>query len=129
MGRQKWDFAKMSRSLYADAENQRVVQVQQHPAEASILRRNASPGSSTAAPRPRSAHSPSRGPDRSAVLRDAEAMHTVRTAQEEKLTMALKSCFELYNRWEGGVNRGRMDKMRFQKVLRCAHPVSSRFAR
>lgn len=56
---------------------------------------------------------------RAAILSDSEAMYKVRTAQEEKLTMALKYVFELYNRWEGGVNRSRMCKMRFHKVLRC----------
>jgi hypothetical protein len=47
-------------------------------------------------------------------------MHLVRTAQEEKLTMALKYVFELFNCWEGGVNRSRMSKIRFHKVLRYA---------
>lgn len=56
----------------------------------------------------------------SMVLDDADAMWEARCAQEEKLTMALKYSFEQFNLYEGGVNRSRMDKMRFHKVMRCA---------
>ena len=60
-------------------------------------------------------HSPER---RAAVLDDAAAMWEVANAKEESLTVALKYTFEQYNTWEGGVNRSRMDKIRFHKVLR-----------
>lgn len=67
-------------------------------------------------------HTRSRGEplQRSLVLGDADAMWEARCAQEEKLTMALKYAFEQYNIWEGGMDRSRMDKMRFHKVMRCA---------
>lgn len=102
----------MARSFYDDASNQRVTDVIQDPKKASLLR-------------PESGHHNSnmhRGHEvnRAAVLQDSEAMHTVRTAAEEALTMALKFVFEKYNRWEGGVNCSRMDKMRFHKVFRYA---------
>jgi hypothetical protein len=130
----------MSRYFYDNDENHRIAQVHADPAQASILRKDADAGSAApaqlahaasvagggvlaAAARARSA----RGADRSAVLHDSEAMSRVREAQEEQLTMALKHVFELYNRWEGGVNRSRMNKMRFHKVFRCAFPTLSRY--
>ena len=113
----------MARSFYDDAENRRIVEIHENPTGASLLRSVVADAvrasmAPVAAPSPPAVES--RGANRSAVLSDSEAMHKVRMAQEEKLTMALKYVFELYNRWEGGVNRSRMCKMRFHKVLRCA---------
>lgn len=127
----------MSRYFYDDTENQRIAQVHADPAQATMLRSGTDVDSALASPLAHAASVPAgaranllaapaargasaRGANRSAVLNDSEAMHRVREAQEEKLTMALKHVFELYNRWEGGVNRSRMNKTRFQKVFRCA---------
>lgn len=115
--RRQWDFTQTSRSFYDDADNQRLAEVQQEPALASLLQPREPSGRS---------HSPAAAGgrlDRAAVFRDSLAMHKVREAPEEKLTMALKYVFELFNCCDGGVNRSRMNKIRFQKVLRCA-PVA-----
>jgi hypothetical protein len=101
----------MARSFYDSSENKRVTEVVENPNRASLLREL--PDS------PKHCHG--KGMNRSAVLHDSEAMHRVRLAAEEKLTMALKYVFGLYNKWEGGVNSSRMDKMRFHKVFRCVH--------
>jgi hypothetical protein len=110
-----WHFQKLARSFYDDSANQRVVEVIQDPTKATLLR-HASGDALRACPHA----AKNRSMDRSEVLHDSEAMHTVRTAAEEALTMALKFVFEQYNKWEGGVNSSRMDKMRFHKVFRCA---------
>lgn len=96
----------MARSFYDDPSNARVTAVISSPAKASLLRRVTDTVQRS-------------GASRTSVLQDSDAMHCVRLAQEEKLTMALKYVFEQYNRWEGGVNSSRMDKIRFHKVLRC----------
>lgn len=105
----------MARSFYDDPENARVTAVTQNPGTATLLKRDTD------------MLRQGRSGSRMAVLQDSEAMHCVRLAQEEQLTLALKYVFEQYNKWEGGVNSSRMDKMRFHKVLRCAlvvvHPV------
>jgi hypothetical protein len=111
--RKQWDFSGLARSFYDDNQNKRLVEVQTDPAQASLLRTT---GESSAV----KDGNHQRVVDRSAVFRDSEAMHLVRTAQEEKLTMALKYVFELFNCWDGGVNRSRMNKIRFAKVLRYA---------
>lgn len=95
----------MARSFYDDPINARVTTVIKNPHQASLLLRASQ----------KSQHISS---TRTAVLQDSEAMHCVRLAQEEKLTMALKYVFEQFNKWEGGVNSSRMDKIRFHKVLR-----------
>jgi hypothetical protein len=103
----------LARSFYDDAQNKRLIEVQSDPARACLLRADCESD-----PAIDSNH---QGVvDRVAVFRDSEAMHLVRTAQEEKLTMALKYVFELFNCWDGGVNRSRMSKIRFHKVLRYA---------
>ena len=113
-----WHFQKMARSFYDDVGNKRVTDVIQDPTKASLLR--PVPGC------PHSGrHRKGREVNHSTVLQDSEAMHTVRTAAEEALTMALKFVFEQYNKWEGGVNSSRMDKMRFHKVFRCVHGDSA----
>lgn len=96
----------MARSFYDDPENSRVTAVIASPCKATLLRRAA--GTTRRS-----------GASRTAVFQDSEAMHCVRLAKEERLTMALKYVFEQFNKWEGGVNSSRMDKMRFHKVLRC----------
>lgn len=103
----------MARSFYDDVGNKRVTDVIRDPTKASLLRPE--PGFVQSAK-----HRRGHEVNRPTVLQDSEAMHTVRTAAEESLTMALKYVFEQYNKWEGGVNSSRMDKMRFHKVFRCA---------
>jgi hypothetical protein len=100
----------MATSFYTDAENSRLTELYQHPERASLLRRDMS----------ESAIEPIKGLTRASVYHDSEAMHLVRCAQEERLTMALKAVFENYNVWDGGLNRGRMNKVRFHKLFRCA---------
>lgn len=111
--RKKWDFHKAATSFYDDPANARVTAVIAHPGTATLLRKPEASGTSG-----------QRG-SRTAVLQDSEAMHCVRVAEEAQLTSALKHVFEEYNRWEGGVNSSRMDKIRFHKVLRCAADSAS----
>lgn len=109
----------MARSFYDDPENSRLTAVLANPCKATLLRRAADT-------------TRRRGATRTAVFQDSEAMHCVQLAQEETLTMALKYVFEQFNKWEGGVNCSRMDKMRFHKVLRCgivSNPIHHQPAR
>ena len=114
--------------FYDEPANKRIVDVHNNPSQATILRKDTAANSDLTGSRPQ-AHGSMAGTDkwrraskratRNAVLHDSEAMQRVREAEETKLTMALKHVFEEYNRWEGGVNRSRMDKPRFHKVFRC----------
>lgn len=121
--RKRWDFTQTSRSFYDDEANQRLADVQREPEQASLLQPR-EPSIRSRSPSASAGHV-----DRAAVYRDSLSMHKVREAPEEKLTMALKYVFELFNRWEGGVNRSRMNKIRFHKVLRCDATPCQRRAR
>eukprot|EP00798_Chlamydomonas_sp_ICE-L_P009954 gene9954-7830_t len=47
-----------------------------------------------------------------------------RNLTPDNLLMALKTVFERYNLYEGGVNKGQMDRMHFSKVMRDVRLVS-----
>lgn len=109
--RRKWNIADMATSFYTDQGNSRVREVQLHPERASLLRRA---DDQLAAVRPSTKHRA----NRTAVFRDSEAMHVVRSAPEISLTMALTVVFEAYNLSDGGRCRSRMDKARLQRLFR-----------
>jgi hypothetical protein len=128
--RKNWQFSQMARSFYDSKKDFQIVEVHGSPLGGASHLQKDSDSSGLGPPThktelfQRAGSLTSQCVNRKAVLSDSEAMHKVRMAQEEVLTMTLKHVFEQYNRWGGGVNRSRMDKMRFHKVLRHVSRLS-----